>query len=184
MTQISPASSATAGASPAVDRFHCPGLALTTLDHGRLCELHLTLTPLPGERWAEACRRLHSVLRDEGATIAWWLAFGNVSVRDDALAGLKREFGKVIWPVTWSEGADLAGGGWSGVQVLAVRGVNTEPVEVAGEILACRYFHDEYARRVLLGSLGPVLPRMLFKHGRTWPRDGLIWPKTGCASIA
>jgi len=25
---------------------------------------------------------------------------------------------------------------------------------------------------------------MLFKHGRTWPRDGLIWPKTGCASIA
>ncbi|MGH7118942.1 MAG: hypothetical protein ACREFP_08130 [Acetobacteraceae bacterium] len=29
-----------------------------------------------------------------------------------------------------------------------------------------------------------LLPRMLFKHGRTWPRDGLIWPKTGCASIA
>jgi len=25
---------------------------------------------------------------------------------------------------------------------------------------------------------------MLFKNGRTWPRDGLIWPKTGCASIA
>jgi len=25
---------------------------------------------------------------------------------------------------------------------------------------------------------------MLIKHGRTWPRDGLIWPKTGCASIA
>jgi hypothetical protein len=24
---------------------------------------------------------------------------------------------------------------------------------------------------------------MLFKHGRTWPRDGLIWPKTGCASL-
>jgi hypothetical protein len=20
-------------------------------------------------------------------------------------------------------------------------------------------------------------------HGRTWPLDGLIWPKTGCASI-
>jgi hypothetical protein len=22
------------------------------------------------------------------------------------------------------------------------------------------------------------------EHRRTWPRDGLIWPKTGCASIA
>jgi hypothetical protein len=22
------------------------------------------------------------------------------------------------------------------------------------------------------------------EHGRTWPLDGLIWPKTGCASIA
>ena len=21
------------------------------------------------------------------------------------------------------------------------------------------------------------------EHGRTWPRDGLIWPKSGCASI-
>jgi enamine deaminase RidA (YjgF/YER057c/UK114 family) len=154
MTQISPASSATAGASPAVNRFHCTGLALTTLDHGRLCELHLTLTPLPGERWAEACRRLHSMLRDEGATIAWLLAFGSVSARDEALADLNREFGEVNWPVTWTEGADLAGRGWSGMQILAVRGVKTEPVEVAGEILACQY-RDEYARRVLLGGLGP-----------------------------
>jgi enamine deaminase RidA (YjgF/YER057c/UK114 family) len=154
MTQISPASSATAGANPAVNRFHCPGLAHATLDHGRLSELHLTLTPLPGERWADACRRLHSVLRDEGAAIAWQLAFGNAAACDEALADLKREFGKVNWPVTWSEGADLAGGGWSGMQILAVRGVKTEPVETGGEILACQY-RDESARRVLLGGLGP-----------------------------
>lgn len=154
MTQISPASSATKGASPTVNRFHCPGLTLTTLDHGRLCELHLTLTPLPGEGWGEVCRRLHSVLREEGATIAWLLAFGKVSAREEALAGLKQEFGKVNWPVTWSEGADLAGGAWSGMQIVAVRGVTTEPVDVSGEILACQY-RDEYARRVLLGGLGP-----------------------------
>jgi hypothetical protein len=28
------------------------------------------------------------------------------------------------------------------------------------------------------------LLRMPFKRGRTWPRDGLIWPKTGSASTA
>ena len=163
-----------------MNRFRCPGLALATLDYGRLCELHLTLTPLRGERWADACRRLHSVVRDEGAAIAWQLAFGNAAARDEALAGLRREFGKVNWPVTWTEGADLAGGEWSGMQVLAVRGVETQPVEAAGEILACQY-RDEYARRVLLGGLGPD-DHSLSKPGqsaRTFERLEATLARTG-----
>jgi enamine deaminase RidA (YjgF/YER057c/UK114 family) len=147
-------SASSVAASPAVQQSRCPGLALTTLDHGRVCELHITLTPLPGEDWAAGCRRLHDVLRDEDATIASLMAWGDFTVRDGALASLKREFGRIAWPVTWTEGADPSGGTWSGLQGWAVRGVKPEPVEIEGEILACQY-RDEYARRVLLGGLGP-----------------------------
>lgn len=143
----------TAATTPAVNRFRCPGLALTTADQGRLHELHLTLTPLPGEPWAAACRRLHDVLRDEDATIAWQVVWGMVAMRDEALACLRREFGEVKWPVTWTEGANVEGGDWSGMQVWAVRGVAVETVTIAGEILACQY-RDEHARRVLMGGLG------------------------------
>ena len=154
MMPVSPASGVTAGASPAVNRFRCPGLALTTFDHGRLAELHLTLTPLPGERWSDACRRLHSVLRDEGATVVNQLVFGHVAARDDAMAGLKREFGGLNWPVTWTEGAALTDGRWAGMQVWAVRGLPVEPLENGGVIFACQY-RDEHARRAWLGAIGP-----------------------------
>ncbi len=151
MMPVSPATPVTA--TPAVQRSRCPGLALTTLDHGRWCELHLTLWPLPGENWTRVCRRLRDVLRDEDASIVSLMAWGSVAGRDEALASLKREFGRVLWPVTWTEGADLAGQAWSGLQVWAVRGVTPEPQEVGGRILACQY-RDEHARRVLLGGLG------------------------------
>lgn len=161
MTPMSLVSPETAGGSLPVHRYRCPGLALTALDHGRLCELQLTLTPLPGERWPELWRRLHDVLRDEDAQIAAQMVWGNVAVREEALAGLKREFGSVAWPVTWSEGADLAGRAWSGMQFWAVRGATVEPLNVAGDILACQY-RDAHARRCLLGGLGagnPVLDK-------------------------
>jgi enamine deaminase RidA (YjgF/YER057c/UK114 family) len=154
MTPSGPVSPPTAGASPPVSRFHCPGLILTTLDHGGLCELHLTLTPLPEETWAGVCRRLHDVLRDEGAGIAWQMVLGNVAGRDEALAALKREFGRVSWPVTWTEGGDLWGRPWSGLQLVAIRGATVEPIEMAGEILGCQYRSVE-ARRCLLGGIAP-----------------------------
>jgi enamine deaminase RidA (YjgF/YER057c/UK114 family) len=153
-TPPSAGSPTTAGASPPVSRFHCPGLVLSTLEHGHLAELHLTLTPLPGERWSEACRRLRTVLLEESATIAGQLVLGDATGRDGALADLTREFGKATWPVTWTEGADLAGGAWAGMEVWAVRGATVEPVEVGGHIRGCQY-RDDHARRCLLGGLGP-----------------------------
>ena len=153
MTSNSSAIRATAGASLPVSRSHCPGLTQTTLDHGPLCELQLTLTPLPGEAWDTACRRLHDVLRDEEAAIASLMVWGDVALRDDALACLKREFGQVAWPVTWTEGADLAGRPWSGMQVWAVRGARLSPLEIEGVVRACQYRGDS-ARRVFLGDLG------------------------------
>lgn len=154
LTPKSAGSPTTAGASPPVSRFHCPGLILSTLEQGGLAELHLTLTPLPGERWSEACRRLHAVLREESASIAGQIVLGDATGCDEALADLKREFGKVAWPLTLTEGADLGDHNWSGMQVWAVRGATVEPVEVNGQILACQY-RDADARRCLLGGLGP-----------------------------
>jgi len=115
--------------------------------------LHLTLTPLRGERWPAACRRLHTVLRDESARIAGLLVLGDAAGRDAALAEMRRELGPPAWPVTWTEGADLGNHGWAGMQVWAVRGAAVEPVEMGGEVLACQY-RDAEARRCLLGGLG------------------------------
>jgi enamine deaminase RidA (YjgF/YER057c/UK114 family) len=153
MTPESPVSRAAAGVNLPVSRSHCPGLTLSTLDHGRLVELHLTLTPLPAESWGEACRRLHEVLSDEAASIVGQMIWGPVMARDEAMSNLKREFGPVAWPVTWTEGADLAGRAWSGMQVWAIRGAQPQSVQIAGQVLGCEY-RDTNARRVLLGGLG------------------------------
>jgi hypothetical protein len=32
-------------------------------------------------------------------------------------------------------------------------------------------------------DVGHVFSLTVVQRGRTWPLDGLIWPKTGCASI-
>lgn len=150
-------SNRTAGESQSVNRYRCPGLALTTLDQGGLCELHLTLTPLPGEHWPDVWRRLHDVLRDEDARIAAQMVWGNLDTHAEALGTLEREFGRITWPVTWTEGKDLRQRAWSGIQVWAVRGVPVEPLEIGGEILACQY-RDGHARRCLLGGLGADHP--------------------------
>ena len=145
---------ATGGVRAPVRPANAHGLLGSILDHGALCELHLTLRPLPGETWSAACRRLRDALADHAATPAAMMVLGDCRQQVEAVTALRRLFGAVNWPVTWAEGADLGGRPWAGMQVWAVRGAPVEPIEVAGRVLGSQY-RDAHARRVLLGGLGP-----------------------------
>jgi enamine deaminase RidA (YjgF/YER057c/UK114 family) len=138
-----------------------PGLELTGVETGGVREWHLTLRPLPGERPAEAVRRLSQALRREPSVIVRQEIFGPLPLHGEFLKELTHAFGAVTWPVNYVEGAGCTGAPWSGMNVLAVAGASWETIEHGGRVVGGSY-QDKWARYVVLGDVRPTdtaLPR-------------------------
>jgi len=132
-----PKSSADDDSSPAWTRGH---------------ELSLTIRPLPGESIRELCGRLADAL--QGATILNLLVFGSVNATAAAMEAMRRQFGKIDWPVMWVEGGACDSGPIAGMQVFGFDGGAVQRLRLDGRVVGS-VFQDGAARHCLLGGLGP-----------------------------
>lgn len=135
-----------------LQRFRSEGLRLFTGGRGAFRELHLTLPTLPGEAPARLWRRLREVLAEHEAVIARQEVFGPVADAAEGRRTMERELGRLIWPVTWVEGAGVSGPALAGTHVLAVAGTRPAPIPAAGAVLGT-VFSDGEARHHVLGGL-------------------------------
>ena len=123
-------------------------------------QVTFTLTPKPGEPIPQLCHRFATRLRATAATPLHLLAFGDVQASAATLEGLRKELGRVDWPITWVEGAACAGGPIAGFQVQAFTG-DVDRITFGGRVVGS-VFTDGGARQCLVGGLMPgstTLPR-------------------------
>lgn len=138
-----------------LERRTVPGLEMRTVDRMTHQELHLTLHPLPGETTAEMVSRLVSVLREKGAKVVRHEIFGPIVAQPETICALKREFGRLNWPVTWVEGMAHAGPRHSGMHIFAVAGSEVETVSLNGRPVG-RIYSDGFVRHCVLGDVRPM----------------------------
>jgi enamine deaminase RidA (YjgF/YER057c/UK114 family) len=141
--------------NPKILRSRKPGLELTEVSQGSARELHLSLSPLPGESLFSIFQRLHLVLREHEAAIVKLDVFAPVEDYPAAMQAMQKTFGKTAWPVTWLDGASCAESPC--IQVLAVAGASVEPVCMEGRVIGTLY-QDTFARHFHLGDLRPAHP--------------------------
>jgi hypothetical protein len=132
-----------------------PGIACTVIPQARGSEVSLTIKPLPGEGIVELFTRLAVALKDLDATIVHLTVFGSISANAAGMEAMRRQFGKIDWPVTWIEGAACDGGPIAGLQVFGFAGGEVERIRLDGCVVGS-VFNDGAARHCLLGGLGPV----------------------------
>jgi enamine deaminase RidA (YjgF/YER057c/UK114 family) len=116
--------------------------------------ISFTLQPLPGEEIRELCHRFAVRLREAAAIPLHLLVFGNVSASAAADEALRKEFGRVDWPITWVEGADCDGRTIAGFQVHAFTG-EVERLTFGGRVVGS-IFTEGGARQCLVGGLTPA----------------------------
>ena len=114
----------------------------------------LTIAPQCGEEIQALCRRLVTQIRESAATPLHLLAFGDVRASAAALEALRKEFGRVDWPITWIEGAACDGGLIAGIHVQAFTG-GVERIMFGGRVVGS-VFTDGGARQCLIGGLTPA----------------------------
>jgi enamine deaminase RidA (YjgF/YER057c/UK114 family) len=118
-------------------------------------EISLTLTPVPGEGIMELFARLAAALKESDATIVHLTVFGSTGASAAGMEAMRRQLGKIDWPVTWIEGAACDGTPIAGVQVFGFAGGEVERIRLDGRVVGS-VFSDGAARHCLLGGLGPV----------------------------
>jgi enamine deaminase RidA (YjgF/YER057c/UK114 family) len=116
----------------------------------------LTLTPQPGESFADLCRQGAERLREGEATPLQGFVFGRAAAAPAGMDALKKSFGHADFPVTWVEGADGGGQPVAGIQLYAFTG-EVERVELNGRVLGS-IFTEGGARQCLVGGLLPADP--------------------------
>jgi enamine deaminase RidA (YjgF/YER057c/UK114 family) len=114
----------------------------------------LTLVPERGEKIQGLCHRLAAQIRRPAATPLHLLGFGNARASTATLEALRKEFGRVDWPVTWVEGAACDGGLIAGIHVQAFTG-GVERITFGGRVVGS-VFTDGGARQCLIGGLTPA----------------------------
>lgn len=138
----------------ALQRNHEPGLYATTFRRENLRELHLTLAPQPAETLPQMIQRLKKAMCEGEFQIVKQDIFGPAALYEPALASMKKSFGKITWPVTWTDGSGCGENNIGGMQVTAVAGTKVETVTLQGNVLGTVY-EDRFARNYLLGGLRP-----------------------------
>lgn len=145
------------GARPNIERVRKPGLDALIVNRDGLRELHVSVSPLPGERPSILLWRLDSFLREQCATVVKHDVFGALEARAETLGRMDRLFGGLNWPVTWLQGLSCAAAPIAGMNVFAVDGPAVDTVTLAGRPVG-RLYHDGWARHCLLGDLQPGDP--------------------------
>ena len=142
-------------AASSIRRECSPGLDAAIIDRPGFREVHVTLRPLPGHKLSATLRRLKRVLDEHEAVVVKQDFFGPIVLAKGILSLTRWLFGRLDWPVTWLEGGACAGRPIAGMQVLAVSGVEVEPIHLEDQVVGS-VFHDGDARHCFLGG---VLPR-------------------------
>jgi enamine deaminase RidA (YjgF/YER057c/UK114 family) len=129
------------------------GMHVTTVEHGSYKEFHLTVVPQPGEPLAGMYERLQHFLNENGAVIARQQVFGRGKLQVDGIKLMTVCLGNISWPLTWLEG-NGSGHEIAGMHLLAVTGVEVEPVVHRGTVIGAS-FDDGFGRHLMLGHLAP-----------------------------
>ena len=162
-------------------RHECsPGLDAAIIDWSGFREVHVTLRPLAGEKLSATLRRLKRVLDQHEAAVVKQDIFGPVILARGTLSLMRWLFGRLDWPVTWLEGGACTSRPIAGVQVLAVSGVDVEPIHLKGQVVG-NVFHDGDARHCFLGG---ILPRTFsasrdYQAGEAYEQLEIALAKTG-----
>lgn len=131
------------------------GLALTRVESTSVSELHLTVTPQPGEAPASMVRRMAAVLNECDATVVQQIVFGSVKAHQQTLAALCQALDDPELPVTWVEGAVCGDNPIAGMQVHAVSGPKVKTIG-QGTATRGRVWRDGVSTHLVLGALGPT----------------------------
>jgi enamine deaminase RidA (YjgF/YER057c/UK114 family) len=121
-------------------------------------QISLTLRPQPDETLAALARRLVTALREQEATPLHLLGFGRTAAWPVLQDSLRRQWGRLDWPVTWVEGAPGSDQPVAGLHLRGFTG-DVERVEFNGRSVGS-IFTDGGARQCLLGGLTPADPTL------------------------
>ena len=97
--------------------------------------------------------RLAVALSD--TTIVQMLVFGSISASVAGPEAMRRQFGNIVWPVTWVEGGACDDSPVAGIQVFGLAGGAVERIRLNGRVVGS-VFNDGTARHCMLGGLRPV----------------------------
>jgi enamine deaminase RidA (YjgF/YER057c/UK114 family) len=117
-------------------------------------QISFTIKPMPGESLSDLCNRLARQLHEREATPLHLLAFGNIRASTATIDALRKNFGRVDWPVTWAEGAACDGSPIAGIQLHAFTG-DVERITFGGRVVGS-VFTEGGARQCLVGGLTPA----------------------------
>ena len=117
-------------------------------------QVSFTITPLPGEKVSDLCRRLARQLHEREAVPLHLLVFGKLQANQALQDALGSYFDSVDWPITYVEGEDCHQHPIAGLQVHAFTG-EVERVRFGRRVVGSVYT-DGGARQCLVGGLSPV----------------------------
>ena len=141
-------------AAPArIRRQHGDGLDLVVVEAAPVSELHLTLTPMPGESINAMARRLAEALNPWNATVVRQIVFGSAAAYSATLKTLRQALVDPELPVTWVEGAGCTNHAIAGMQIHAITGARVRTVGDHGVVT--RIWDDALATRCVVN---PILP--------------------------
>ncbi len=128
---------------------------LALIESKPLSELHLTITPRPGEDLTALVRRVVGILNARQSTVVRQLVFGPVESYQPTLDTMREGLGDPGLPMTWVEGASCAGGPIAGMQIHAIAGAPVETLGCGSRTLG-RVWRDSTATHLVLDALGPI----------------------------
>jgi enamine deaminase RidA (YjgF/YER057c/UK114 family) len=131
------------------------GVACTGTPGAHGSEVSLTIRPMSGEGIVKLFTRLAVALKEMDATIVHLTVFGSISANAAGMETMRRQFGRIDWPITWIEGAACDGSPIAGLQVFGFTGGEVNRIELNGHVVGS-VFNDGVFRHCLLGGLGPV----------------------------
>ena len=142
------------GAAPArIRRQHGDGLDVVSVESTPVSELHLTLTPKPGESINALAGRLAEALTPWEATVVRQIIFGSAAACPATLKILRQTLDDPELPVAWVEGAGCHDHAVAGMQVQAITGTRVRTLGEDGAVT--RIWNDALATYCVIN---PILP--------------------------
>ncbi len=133
--------------SPEIKRIFHDGLRVVLVPGSGHDSITLT-ADIPDVCTARAAfAEISAVLAEHGAHPVSQMVFGAADGFAHVMDEVGAAFGEVVWPVTWIEG----GREMVGTQMIAVRGVEVRPIDLAGRLVGTTY-EDTLARYAHIGG--------------------------------
>jgi len=165
-------------AAPArIRRQHGDGLDLVAVESSPVSELHLTVTPMPGESINTMAKRLAEALNPWDAMVVRQIVFGSATASPATLKTLRQVLEDPELPIAWVEGAGCGDNAIAGMQVHAVTGARVRTLGDHGVVT--RIWDDTVATRCVVN---PILPARTQAAAPEQAREVFEKLQTGLAS--